>query len=122
MLLASQSGLPLEFTQGDNVVLQLIATDDQGNPQNLTGASLSTTILGPNGVGPVTFPNGQHTIANQTTNKGQFSLALGNAGADSASCGEGPNKEIITESIIAGAPLYYRGPNLLTIYSNVPQQ
>jgi hypothetical protein len=122
MLLASQTGQPIEFTQGDNPTLSLIATDDSGNPQNLTGASLATQILGPNGVGVITFPNSQHTLGNQTTNPGTFTLALGNAGADSASCGEGPNKEIVTEAVISGVSTYYRGVNLLTVYPNVPQQ
>jgi len=122
MLLASQNNLPLDFTQGDDVTLNLIATDDQGNPQNLTGASLSTQILGPNGSGPVTFPNSQHTIANQTTNLGQFSLALGNSGADTSNCGEGPSKQIITQSTIDGEVTYFRGVNLLTVYPNVPTQ
>jgi uncharacterized protein YfaS (alpha-2-macroglobulin family) len=122
MLLASQNNLPLDFTQGDDVTLNLIATDDQGNPQNLTGASLSTQILGPNGSGPVTFPNSQHTIANQITNPGQFSLTLRNAGSDTTSCGEGPSKQIITQSTVSGNVTYFRGMGLLTVYPNVPTQ
>ncbi len=82
MLLKTQSGNQLEFTQGDDVTLQLFVTDDLGNPVNLTGATLSTKIMGANIVGPVIFPNSQHTLANQTNNPGQFALALGNGGAD----------------------------------------
>jgi hypothetical protein len=122
MLLASQSGNPLEFTQGDDVTLQLLATDDQGNPINLTGASLSTQIMGPNVVGPVTFPNGQHTLANQTTNPGQFALALGNAGADTTSCGEGSAKQINTTAVVSGVSTTYRGVNILTVYPAPPSQ
>jgi hypothetical protein len=120
MLLASQTGLPLEFTEGDNATLSLVATDDSGNPKDLTGASLSTQILGPNGIGPLTFPNSQHTIANQTTNRGQFSLALGTG--DTAACGEGTGKQIITEASVSGVITFYRGVNILTVYPSVPLQ
>lgn len=122
MLLASQSGNALEFTQGDDITLQLIATDDQNNPINLTGAALSTQVLGPNGDGVVTFPNGQHTLANQSTNPGQFALALGNAGADTTSCGEGEAKQIYTTAVIAGVSTTYRGVNILTVYPPSPAQ
>lgn len=122
MLLQSQSGNPLEFTQGDDVTLQLLATDDLGNPINLTGASLSTQVMGANIVGPVTFPNAQHTLANQTTNPGQFALALGNAGADSTSCGEGNAKQVLTTAVIGGVSTTYRGTNLLTVYPAQPAQ
>lgn len=122
MLLAAQNALPIEFTQGDDLTLQLIATDDAGNPVNLTGATLSTQILGANGVGPVTFPNSQHTIANQSTNRGQFALALASAGADTTSCGEGSGKQILTTAVIAGVQTTYRGVNILTVYPVVPVQ
>lgn len=122
MILAAQNGLPIEFTQGDDVTLSLIATDDFGNPINLTGASLVTQILGPNGNGAIGFPNSQHTLANQTTNKGQFSLALANAGADTTSCGTGPSKQIFTTAAIAGVVTTYRGVNILTVYPSSPEQ
>lgn len=120
MLLNSQNNLPIQFTQGDTITLPLIATDQFGNPINLTGASLSTQILGANSIGPVTFPNAQHTLANQSTNPGQFSLAL--AAADTANCGEGANKQIITQASISGAITYYPGINILTVYPSVPLQ
>lgn len=122
MLLKSQDNLPLDFTQGDDVTLELLATDDQNNPIDLTGASLSTQILGANGQGPVTFPNSQHTLADQITNPGQFSLALANAGADTTSCGEGANKQILTTAVISAVSTTYRGNNLLTVYPPVPIQ
>lgn len=120
MLLVAQNNLPIEFTQGDNVTLQLLATDDQGNPQNLTGASLSTQILGANIVGPVVFPNSQHTLGNQSTNPGTFSLALANT--DTPNCGLGSNKQIITTATISGVVTNYRGVNILTVYAPVPLQ
>jgi hypothetical protein len=122
MLLVNQAyGQRIEFTQGDTVTLYLQATDDQGNPINLTGAALSTQILGPNPNGPVTFGNGQHTLGNQSTNPGTFSLAL--AVGDTNSCGQGINKDIITESVISGVTTYFRGQNLLAeVYPAIPLQ
>lgn len=121
MLLNSQNNQKIEFTQGDVTTLLLIATDESGNPVDLTGASLSTQILGPNGVGPVTFPNSQHTIApDQVANRGKFTLDL--SSEDTASCGDDTAKQIITESLIAGDSVYYRGINLLTVNVNVPIQ
>lgn len=120
MLLNSQNGQPIEFTQGDTTTLALIATDDQGNPVDLTGMSLSTQILGANSVGPVTFPNGQHTIADQSTNRGEFSLAL--SAMDTPTCGEGEHKQIITQASITGTITYFRGNNLLTVYPAPPEQ
>lgn len=122
MLLQTPDGNPVDFTQGDDVTLSFIATDDNSNPINLTGASLSTQILGPNGLGPVTFPNSQHTLANQTTNPGQFTLALGNAGANTAACDTGSAKQILTTAIIAAVSTTYRGVNILTVYPPVPVQ
>lgn len=114
-------GESIEFTQGDTVVLELQATDDEGNPVNLTGATFSTQILGPNPNGPVTFLNSQHTLGNQSTNPGAFTLAL--ASTDTGNCGEGGNKDIITEVVISGATTYFRGQSLLSrVYPAIPLQ
>lgn len=120
MLLSAQNGQQIEFTQGDTVALSLIATDDAGNPVDLTGASLSTQILGPNGVGSVTFPNGQHTLGDQTTNPGTFVLDLSTV--NTAACNEGDGKQIITQAVISGVITYFRGINLLSVNVNVPLQ
>ncbi len=109
---------PYEFTQGDTASLELVAVDDSGNPINLTGASFSTQILGANGVGPVIFGNSQHTVINGPL--GQFALAL--ATGDTANCGEGANKQIITTLTIGGVIETCRGVNLLTVYAPVPIQ
>lgn len=119
-MLNSQDGQTIEFTQGDTATLGLIATNDTGLPVDLTGASLSTQILGPNSIGPITFGNGQHTIADQTTNRGEFSLAL--AASDTGDCGEGQHKQIITQATISGDITYFRGNNLLTVYPAPPEQ
>jgi hypothetical protein len=116
MLLTADS--PYTFTQGDATLLSFTATDDRGNPVDISLATFSTQIQGPNGVGPVTFPDGQHTIVNAT--EGQFTLALGTA--DTAACGEGEHKEIVTEIVIGGSPQYFRGRNMLTVYPAEPMQ
>lgn len=121
MILKTQNNLPIEFTQGEQANLLLLAVDDSGNPVDLTGFNLTTQILGPNGIGPITFPNSQHTLADQVANRGGFTLAL--APADTAACGEGPSKQIITEANNGGYYIdYFRGNNLLTVYPNVPIQ
>lgn len=121
MLLASQDGKGIEFTQGDDVTLHLIATDDDGNPVDLTGATLATQVQGPNGAGVVTFPNAQHTIApDQVANRGKFDLALGNVGEDTTDCGGGAHKEIITVAVISAKQTSFRGFNLLTVYPEIP--
>lgn len=120
MLLQTTNLKQVEFTQGETTTLTLIATDDQGNPYNLTGASLSTEIRANNGADVTTFQNSKHTLANQTTNPGQFTLAL--LSTDTPMCGEGNNKTIITIAVIAGATLYFRGNNTLIVYPPVPLQ
>ena len=111
----------ITFTQGDNnVVINLTALDGSGNPINLTGASFSTQILGPNPVGPVTFGNSQHAIVSAPM--GTFTLTLANGGADTASCGVGANKDLLTKITISGAVIYYRAKSILTVYSPVPAQ
>lgn len=122
MRLASQNGKKIEFTQGDDITLDLIVYDDDGNPFDLTGATLETQVNGPNGAGVAIFPNGQHTLANQNTNPGEFTLALGNVGEDTTDCGEGSNKEMLTIAVISAAQTTFRGPNLLTVYPEVPLQ
>ena len=70
------------FTQGDYAVLNLTATDGNGNPVNLTGASFSTAILGPNGTSPVVFGNGQHAIVSAVSGTFTHNIAT----TDTANC------------------------------------
>lgn len=121
MILTTPTSQPLEFTQGDtNIVLTFLCTDDLGNPQTLTSATIEVLINGPNGSGVVTFPNSQVTILNQSTNQGQFTLELENSGADTNSCGEGSHKEIFAVVTLSGVVQTYRGVNLLTVYGPSP--
>jgi hypothetical protein len=108
----------LSFTQGDNVILNLSATDGNGNAINLTGASFSTQILGANGAGPITFSNSQHAITSAAT--GQFQLTLSQT--DSANCGIGQNKDILTAITLSGNVTYFRGIGILNVYPPVPLQ
>lgn len=111
---------PITFTQGDTVTLNLLALDDENNPVDITGAVLNTQILGPNTVGPVTFGPGQHTVLDQSTNRGEFTLALGDM--DTLECGEGQHKQIVTVADIASAFTYFHGNNILTVLVAVPLQ
>ena len=107
----------ISFTQSDTAILNLTATDGNGNPVNLTGATFTTLIKGPNGVN-VSFPNSQHAITDAPN--GQFTLSL--ATGDTASCGLGRNKDIITQIIIGVSMVYFRGIGILTVNPPVPLQ
>lgn len=119
-LLNQQLHEQFNFTQGDTVVLHLLAVDDDGVPVNLTGAVLTTQIQGANIVGPVTFPNGQHTLGDQNAAPGTFTLAL--SPSNTGDCGEGQGKQIVTQAAIAGAVTYFHGNNLLTVLVPEPLQ
>ncbi len=105
------------FTQGDTALLSLQATDGSGNPVNISGATFTTLIKGPNGV-IASFPNSQHTIVSAPD--GTFTLALSTA--DTANCGLGDNKEIITKIVISSSTVYFHGPNTLNVLPPVPLQ
>lgn len=108
------------FTQGDTAVLELLATDGNGNPVNLTGAAFITMIKGPQGQ-IVSFPNSQHTVnPDQVNFTGQFSLNL--AATDTAQCAVGLAKEIITKIQISSSTIYFRGPNQLEVFLPIPIQ
>lgn len=106
----------ITFTQGDEANLLFYVQDQNGNPVNLTGATFSTQIVGANGVGPVTFPNSQHTIVNATL--GQVQLAL--ATTDTQACGEGSNKSVVMTITQSGAPLNFWGNGILTVLPPSP--
>lgn len=108
----------ITITQGDAPTLTLYATDGNGNPVNLTGATFSTQILGPNGVGPVTFGNAQHAIVNAAD--GEFTLTL--AASDTPNLGIGANKDILTQITIAGVSTYYWGRGILQVMPSTPLQ
>lgn len=110
---------PIHFTQGDNAVLQLVAVDVNGDPVDLTGATFSSQIQGANGIGPITFANGQHAAnPDQVSFRGQFTLTL--TQTNTGDCGEGEHKEILTTITIGGNRIYFRGFNALQVYSPVP--
>lgn len=113
-------GVMINLTQGDTVTLNLLATDDQFNPIDLTGATLQTEMLGPNGIGVVTFPDGQHTLADQSTNPGEFALAL--SSDDTNSLGQGLHKQIVTQSNVSTAITNFHGNNILTVLPSTPLQ
>lgn len=120
MQLLNQPNQVAEFTQGDTAVLELMAVNDQGNPVDLTGATLETAMLGSNIAGVVNFQNSQHTIANQSTNRGQFFLTL--SSDDTLSVGEGRHKQILTSVAVSSTLTTFRGINILTVYPPVPIQ
>lgn len=107
------------FTQGDNAVLQLTATDGAGEPINLDGATFSTQIKSANGSTVAVFGNSQHAIVGNPLD-GTFSLTL--SAANTQACGEGGDKEILTKITIGGQVVYFHGFNMLTVYPATPVQ
>lgn len=118
MLLTTPNNQPVDFTQNDTALLDFVATDDQGNVVDITGATFQTQILGVNGQDPATFDDGQHTILD--AENGLFSLAL--AQSDTMECGIGLHKEILTQITIGASVQMFRGVNILTVYSAEPVQ
>lgn len=108
----------IQFTQGDNAVLNLTATDGNGNPVDLTGATFTTYIKSPNGSAVSVFNNTKHAIVSAAA--GTFTLTL--SPTDTAACGEGENKEILTVITQSAKPIYFHGFNMLTVYPAVPLQ
>ena len=106
----------LAFTQGDNAVLNLTATDGNGNPINITGASFSTQILGPNGQSIATFNNSKHAVVSGPA--GTFTLTLGVS--DTQSVGVGNNKDVVTAITLSGSVTYFRASGILTVWPPVP--
>lgn len=110
----------LKVTQGDTPTFQLTAQLGSGIPYDLTGAVFTTVMKGPNGI-VVAFPNSQHTAnPNQTTNKGQFTLAL--TAVDTNSLGIGQYKEIITKVVQGSVVTQFHGNGILTVLPAVPVQ
>ncbi len=108
----------ISFSQGDTIVINLTATDGYGNPFNLTGATFQTQILGPNGQAIATFANSKHSIVSASL--GTYTLTL--SSTDTASCGLGSNKEIVTQVTQGSNVIYFHGPNLLQVLPAFPLQ
>lgn len=108
----------IQFTQGDSAILNLTAVDGSGNPIDITGATFTTQIKGPNNT-LATFANGQHTIVSGPA--GTFRLALSTT--DTLKCGTGTSKAIVTK-IVSGplGTVYFRGTQILTVFAPQPQQ
>lgn len=110
----------ISFTINDTAALQFIAQDGNGNPIDLTGASLQTTLLGPQGT-LVVFNDSKHSInPDQTGFKGYFTLNL--LQTDTAQCAEGENKDVLTQVTQGSSVITYRGIGVLNIYPVTPAQ
>ena len=108
----------IQFTQGATAVLNLFATNGNGDPVDLTGAVFTTQVKGPNGE-IATFDNSQHAIVGSAAN-GNFTLTLSTD--DTAECGLGRNKDIITKVVQGASINYYRGISILEVFPPEPNQ
>ena len=113
-----QPGETYRFTQGDTAVLNFIATDGFGNVVNISGATFTSVVKGPNGSTNVVIPNSQHTITSGPG--GLFSVYFQTT--DTAACGTGAHKDVITQIIIGSTTVWYRGTNVLAVYPAIPLQ
>lgn len=106
------------FTQGDSAVLNLTATDGAtGNPIDITGASIVTQIKGTDGKS-VSFPAGQHSVTNGPL--GKFTLTLSTS--DTAKCGLGDHKEIVSTVTVGGQVVAYHGVGILQVLASAPKE
>lgn len=107
----------LKITQGDTAVINFTAKSG-GSPITLTGATFETKVKGPDGE-VVTFANSKHTAnPNQVTNKGKFTLTLDET--DTASIGQGDNKDVVTKITIGASVIYYHGNGILEVLPQEP--
>lgn len=110
----------LVITQGDTVTFQFTATNGEGQPFDLTGATLTTYVRGSDGEA-ISFPNSQHTInPDQVFHKGEFTLAL--TTDDTNGIPLGIYKEVVTKVVQSSSTIYFRGKNILTVYPKIPIQ
>lgn len=110
---------PIHISQGDTAQLDLTAVDANGNPIDLSSASLQTFINGPNAGPIVEIDNGLHIInPDQINYTGQYSVFIDNM--TTPLIGLGFHKEIITLVTMNETTTYFRGPNLLQVYPPVP--
>ena len=108
------------FSQGDNnITLNLIAASAEGSPVDLTGASLTSLMIGPAGTF-VSIPNSQHTVnPDQLNYKGYYTITL--LAANTAATMYGQNKDLTTQSTQGTVTVSYQGKGILTVYPNVPE-
>lgn len=108
----------IKITRGDTALLNLKATNGEGDPVALTGAVFSTKIRAADGTN-VTFPNGQHTANPDQSGagKGKFTLQL--SISDTNELQVGVNHEVVTKVVISASTIYYRG-QILTVIQQDP--
>lgn len=119
--LSNTNGIPsarIVMTKGDAANLVLYAVDGDGVAQDLTGATFTSYMVGPNGA-KVVLSNSKHTAdIDQVTNKGKFVLAL--SASDTLALLVGSEKEILTKVTQGSSVVYYHGRKMITVLPNGP--
>ncbi len=114
----SPSPIVLEITQGDTGLFNLKAVNGpDAEAVDLTGAVFETRIKGTEG--DVVLPNENHTAAaNQTTHRGEFTLAFEDTDSQAMKLGVG--KEIVTKITVGASIVYFHGMQVLTVIQKAP--
>jgi hypothetical protein len=106
---------PVILTQGDEIVLTLWAGSNE-QAFDVTSATFSTQILGPQGV-PVVFGNDQHAVIDGPD--GEFTLSL--AETDTANLAIGEAKDIVTQITDSSNNVaYFWAKGILTVRPPFP--
>lgn len=110
----------IRLTQGDVYPAIRFRIVSNGDPVDLTGATLTTKIRGPGGV-VKSFANGKHTLAASQggAGMGYFDLALDDADTadllDTSSWPENEGLEIVTKVVQGSSEISYRKKNILRV-------
>lgn len=107
--------MSIQITQGDDVTLRLQATNGEGTALDLTGATLTTYLAKTDGT-QLEISNGSHTLENQATNTGWFTVSI--SAALTATLQRGTNQDIITKIVQSGLAMHVHGEEVLTVLSN----
>jgi uncharacterized protein (DUF4213/DUF364 family) len=95
------------ITQGDKLSVTLTCPST-----TLTGATLTTVFPKSDGT-TISIANSAHTLANQTTNVGQFSIAL--TATETAAMPAGPNQSFYTKVDVGTTITHFHGHGILTV-------
>lgn len=105
----------ITITRNDAVTLTITANKDAAG-HDLTGATLETRLPGAKVGEVIVIGDDAHTLGNQNTNPGRFSVAL--TAAESARLRIGDNLPIITRATQGASVVHFHGAQTLRVLSD----